>query len=161
VDLIKELHPAAILTHPYEGGHPDHDAAAFVVHAACVRVPSPPEVFEFTSYHALLTPDSDQVALEVGKFLAHTDSGEPVVLSEKARSVKESMVACFGSQLHMLRNFPLDFERYREAPTYDFTQPPHTGRLYYENFDWGVTGERWRLLAEEALRTLGAADNTP
>src|SRR5919202_1691857 len=24
-----------VLTHPYEGGHPDHDATAFAVHAAC------------------------------------------------------------------------------------------------------------------------------
>src|SRR4051794_18761189 len=26
--------PAAVFTHAYEGGHPDHDAAAFAVHAA-------------------------------------------------------------------------------------------------------------------------------
>src|SRR5436309_800068 len=30
-DLLKELHPTAVLTHAYEGGHPDHDAAAFAV----------------------------------------------------------------------------------------------------------------------------------
>ena len=70
------------------------------------------------------------------------------------------MISCFASQLHMLRNFPVDVERFRPAPAYDFTSAPHPGRLYYENFDWGVTGERWRRLAEEALRTLGAGTAT-
>lgn len=158
VDLFRELHPAIVLTHPYEGGHPDHDATAFALHAACARVPAPPTVYEFTSYHAA-EPDRDgPPAMEVARFLG--DRGETIVLSEEARDLKSRMVACFKSQLHMLRNFPLDTERFREAPAYDFTQAPHPGKLYYENFDWGVTGERWRRLAEEALRTLGAATTT-
>jgi len=46
-------------------------------------------------------------------------------------------------------------ERFRAAPVYDFTQAPHPGKLFYENFDWGMTGERWRDLAAEALNELG------
>jgi N-acetylglucosamine malate deacetylase 2 len=156
VDILRELHPAAILTHPYEGGHPDHDATAFAVHAACARVASPPEVFEFTSYHS----GADAAAMEVGQFLPNSDHGEPVVLPEESRDVKCRMISCFASQLHMLRHFPVDVERYRPAPAYDFTSAPHAGRLFYENFDWGVTGERWRRLAGEALRTLGAGTAT-
>src|SRR5436190_1784004 len=98
----------------------------------------------------------DHPAMRVGEFLPRTDHGEPVVLPEEARDVKSRMISCFASQLHMLRHFPVDVERYRPAPTYDFTSAPHTGRLFYEHFDWGVTGERWRRLAGEALRTLGA-----
>jgi len=160
VDILKELRPGAILTHPYEGGHPDYDATAFAVHAACARVPSPPDVFEFTSYHAQAGVLPDQPAMEGGRFLPNSDDGEPVILAEEARDLKCRMFSCYASQLEMLRNFPLDIERYREAPTYDFTQAPHPGKLYYENFDWGVTGERWRRLAEEALRTLGAGTAT-
>jgi len=37
-------------------------------------------------------------------------------------------------------------ERYRWAPQYDFTAPPHEGRLYYENYPWGVKGARFREL---------------
>jgi LmbE family N-acetylglucosaminyl deacetylase len=158
VDLLRELRPSVLLTHPYEGGHPDHDATAFVVHAACARVPSPPTVYEFTSYHAA-DPDRDgPPAMEVGRFLG--DVGEVVVLTDDARTLKAQMIECFASQGHMLCNFPLDTERFREAPAYDFAQAPHAGKLYYENFEWGVTGERWRHLAEEALRTLGAATTT-
>src|SRR5690606_10189913 len=32
--LIAGLEPELVLTHPYEGGHPDHDATAFATHAA-------------------------------------------------------------------------------------------------------------------------------
>jgi len=154
VDLLKELRPGALLTHPYEGGHPDHDATAFAVHAACARVDTPPEVFEFASYHAA---GPDQAVIEVGEFLEDGEKIHTLKLSDKARELKRRMIACFRSQLHMLQHWPLEAERYRAAPTYDFTRPPHEGKLYYEYFDWGVTGERWRLLAEEALRTLGAA----
>ena len=34
-DLIDEVRPEIVLTHPYEGGHSDHDATAFAVHLAC------------------------------------------------------------------------------------------------------------------------------
>jgi LmbE family N-acetylglucosaminyl deacetylase len=154
-DVLRELRPAAILTHAYEGGHPDHDATAFAVHAACARVSNPPEVFEFTGYHA--APENGGAVLEVGTFLPDLDQPETVTLSDGARTLKSDMISCFASQLHTLQNFPVEVERFREAPAYDFTQAPHPGRLYYENFDWGVTGARWRLLAEEALRTLGAS----
>src|SRR3954453_691091 len=150
VDILRELRPAAILTHAYEGGHPDHDATAFAGHAACARVPSPPDVFEFTSYHAEVGRRPDRPAMEVGRFLPESDDGEPVILPDEVRDLKLRMISCFTSQLHMLQHFPLDVERYREAPTYDFTAAPHPGKLYYENFNWGVTGDRWRRLAEEA-----------
>jgi LmbE family N-acetylglucosaminyl deacetylase len=154
VDTLKEFRPSAILTHPYEGGHPDHDATAFAVHAACARVPAPPTVFEFASYHAA---DQSEPVIEVGEFLPDGEEIDTVELSEESRNAKRRMIACFGSQEHMLRHWPIGIERFREAPAYDFTRPPHPGALYYEHFDWGVTGDRWRLLAEEALRTLGAS----
>lgn len=29
--------PEVVVTHPFEGGHPDHDSTAFAVHAVCAR----------------------------------------------------------------------------------------------------------------------------
>jgi LmbE family N-acetylglucosaminyl deacetylase len=156
VDLLRELRPAAVLTHPYEGGHPDHDATAFAVHCACARVPDPPEVYEFTSYHAAPPHPNDAAAMEVGRFLG--DHGERVELAAQWRERKSRMVNCYASQLHMLANFPIRAESYRRAPAYDFTQAPHPGKLFYENFNWGVSGLEWRHLAAEALLTLGAAN---
>jgi hypothetical protein len=67
------------------------------------------------------------------------------------------MLDCFATQRHMLCHFGVREERFRPAPAYDFTAAPHSGTLLYETFGWNWTGERWRHLAQEALRTLGAA----
>jgi hypothetical protein len=125
-------------------------------------VPAPPEVYEFASYHAAAqtvaaggTQSSSR--METGRFLPGGDPGEVIVLDETSRRRKQAMLECFKSQTAVLANFSIDEERFRPAPAYDFSSAPHAGRLYYENFPWGVTGERWRFLAAEALRTLGAA----
>src|SRR6266545_3371700 len=49
--LFREFGVRDVLTHPYEGGHPDHDAAAFAVHGACRLIDCPPRRIEFASYH--------------------------------------------------------------------------------------------------------------
>jgi N-acetylglucosamine malate deacetylase 2 len=162
--LIQKARPGVVLTHPYEGGHPDHDAAAFAVHAACARVEAPPEVYEFASYHAAAQVSVAgggvrPARIETGTFLPGTDMGETVVLDEAARSRKREMFDCFSTQLPMLEHFGVDEERFRPSPAYDFTTAPHAGTLLYESFGWPLTGERWRLLAEEALKTLGAANH--
>jgi len=160
--LMRELRPGAVLTHAYEGGHPDHDAAAFAVRAACARAPAPPDVFEFPSYHAAAqvwaagSSEARPVRMETGHFLAGTDQGETYVLNEAARERKRRMLECFPTQREMLRHFELNEERFRPAPAYDFTAAPHAGTLLYESFGWGITGDRWRLLAAKALKTLGA-----
>ncbi|HWH72568.1 MAG TPA: PIG-L family deacetylase, partial [Candidatus Sulfotelmatobacter sp.] len=58
VALAEQLHafqPEWVLTHPYEGGHPDHDATAFAVHGACQWLREQhgraPAILEMTSYH--------------------------------------------------------------------------------------------------------------
>jgi hypothetical protein len=48
----------------------------------------------------------------------------------------------------------VDVERFRRAPCYDFARAPHEGKLYYENFDWGMSGVHWRRLAQAAIATL-------
>lgn len=168
---LTSLRSAVVLTHAYEGGHPDHDAAAFAVHAACALLPTPPAIYEFPSYHQ--TPrvsgpgssapadeggpagrTTEEPKMEVGRFLLNQDSGTVFTLTAEEQDRKNLMISCYGTQLHMLRHFPLDAERFRAAPVYDFTQPPHPGKLYYEFFDWGVTGEQWRNLAGDALREL-------
>ena len=52
-ETLTQVSAKIVFTHPYEGGHPDHDATAFAVHAAQRllrrrRLPAP-EMWEFTS----------------------------------------------------------------------------------------------------------------
>jgi LmbE family N-acetylglucosaminyl deacetylase len=152
--MLRELRPALILTHPYEGGHPDHDATAFAVHAArCLLAREsvdPPPVVEMAFYHACAS------GMAVGEFLpvaAHPVA--TMLLSPTERELKYRMRDCFVTQRRILEPFPMDHERFRRAPRYRFTAAPHRGMLLYERFDWGMTGERWRALAREALDALG------
>ena len=139
----------AVITHAYEGGHPDHDATAFAVHAAAGWRP----VLEFAGYHA--GPDG---ALLTGRFLPGPAKpsrmrAAPVVvrLTEPEQARKRAMFGCFRTQAGVLAAFGTSEEKFRLAPAYDFTAPPLPGRLNYEHWGWSMTGMRWRELAREAL----------
>jgi N-acetylglucosamine malate deacetylase 2 len=153
------LRPEIVLTHAYEGGHPDHDAAAFAVHAACALVErgggQAPAIVEITGYHMAT---GTVVKSEFMDF-----PGSPVTtlaLGEHERALKRRLIECFATQSRLLADFRIDVERFRPAPAYDFTRPPHAGRLFYEHFDWGVDGARWRALAGEALAALEIASRS-
>jgi LmbE family N-acetylglucosaminyl deacetylase len=152
--IFMALKPGICITHPYEGGHPDHDSACFSVHAALkilrkkeIQVPI---VFEFCSYHA-----DSQGKMVTFDFLPYESSSiSKVLLSPAREKQKIKMFDSFVTQKNVLQNFPSHIECFREAPEYDFLKPPHEGKLYYEYYDWGMQEELWRSLAEEALKRL-------
>ena len=135
-DVLAKIRPAVVLTQPYEGGHPDHDSTAFALHRAWAG-----PIFEMTAYHARAG------ALETGVFLPNGDTPAVNILREQDAARKQQMLACFTSQSSILQNFPVVPEQFRRAPRYDFTLPPHSGKLHYEALPWGITGTRWRQLA--------------
>jgi LmbE family N-acetylglucosaminyl deacetylase len=143
----------AVLTHPYEGGHPDHDATAFGVHAAAAwlhgRGALPPCIVEMSSYH------QGAEGLRPGSFLPAADIPvTTVALTPEEQQRKRELFACFASQRETLQYFPLAAESFRVAPAYDFTQPPHAGPLFYEGQPWGMTGAQFRLNAAQAMAEL-------
>lgn len=154
-ELFVEIGVETVLTQAYEGGHPDHDAVAFAVHQACTLIEveglPAPAIVEMTSYHE---QDGDFV---FGEFIPKPERAEAVVeLTEAEFIFKECLVNCYVTQQHLLERIPMEFERFRFAPDYDFTQPPQPGPPLYERFPWGMTGDHWRELARAALAELGA-----
>lgn len=137
--LVHDLRSSdAVVTHPYENGHPDHDSAAVAVALACERLGDlAPGQFEFASYH-------------LGKagrvFGAFWPGGEELVLNLSPQELgrKRNALAAYSSQTAILAEFPLTPERYRRAPDYDFTAPAAPGRALYDEFGWDITSERWR-----------------
>ncbi len=127
----------AILTHAYEGGHPDHDATC----AAVQRAAAGREIVEFPAYHA--APDG---SLVTARFLPGPNP-VTIALTPAERSQKQAMIACFTTQAGFLTRFATAQEQFRHAPKYDFSQPPHPGRLNYEYWGWPLTGARFRTLA--------------
>ncbi len=150
---LQQEAPEAIFVQPYEGGHPDHDAVAFVVQAAGRLIASdgrsPPVIIEMTAYHA------DGPGLATGTFLPADRPVTTIELDSADRLRKRGMIDRFTSQHDLLAGFASEVERFREAPDYDFLRPPHLGELHYERLGWGITGEIWRRHAQGALEALG------
>lgn len=156
---IEQIAPQRIVTHAYEGGDPDHDAAAFAVAAARALLdaggghPVPP-CFEMALYHGAAG------RMVTGDFVPPDLGAHPEVTRELCADqldTKRSMLRCFISQADVLRPFfSLRHERYRPAPRYDFSRPPHAGPLLYERTQLGAgpTGALWRELAGSAARQL-------
>ncbi len=151
---LARFRPGCVITHPYEGGHPDHDAVCFITQMACRRLDPIPAILEMTSYHAGWSGE-----LIVGGFLGDPPAAA-IALSAEERARKRAMIDCYATQRETLAPFPLEREAFRVAPAYDFSQPPHPGTLWYERHaafaPTGMTGARWRELAREALAACGA-----
>jgi LmbE family N-acetylglucosaminyl deacetylase len=159
-DRLGTVRPEVVITHPYEGGHPDHDATAFATHAAIRLLKeqglAAPVLVEMASYH------NGPAGIVVGEFLPcppGADDGahapRVIPLAEPDRAFKRRLLARYVTQQETLRYFSVEVERFRLAPSYDFTRPPHEGQLFYECFPWGMSGRRFIALARQAQDALG------
>ena len=141
----------AVVTHPYEYGHPDHDTAALAVWLACERLRRgggmAPERYEFASYHVRAG----------GPVLAEfwpdpASPGTELRLSESELARKRAAVDCFDTQKALGGRFPLTPERVRRAPDYDFAAPAPPGEAVYDRWGLDMTSAEWRRLADEVLQ---------
>ncbi len=112
-----------VLTHPFEGGHIDHDACAFSVWQACGRLSrshgAAPDRVEFSDYH------SRRGKVRAGEFWeAFGCPALRIDLSPDAIARRIAAFACHRSQEQNLRYFYLTRESFRIAPDYDFEAPP-------------------------------------
>lgn len=151
-DIFDERGITVAVTHAYEGGHPDHDAVAFAVHAAAMVRASTVgvDIIEMPFYR---TGVGGGVAQQFEPREGVTEIEVP--LDPGQQSLKRRMMAAHVTQLSVLAGFAADVERFRVAPAYDFTALPNGGRLLYEGHNWGITGSRWQQLANEAQAALG------
>jgi LmbE family N-acetylglucosaminyl deacetylase len=151
--FLQESGADIVLTHPYEGGHPDHDATAFATHAALrlmkVNGFRPPVLFEMA-----LHPDQDFKA-RLPEFLSGCErETTTLLLDERAADLKQRMFDSLETQRESLEASPLGPERFCQHSNYDFSLPPETGKLFYENFDWAPRSAEWQKLAAQALSIL-------
>lgn len=158
-ELARRLEPLVaradvVLTHAFEGGHPDHDASAYAVHAAArlARVQGHrPGIVEMPFYHAGPEGWIRQ------HFLPHPDAGPEILLelSEAEQRLKQHMAEAHRSQAAVLADFALGTERFRVAPGYCFAVLPNQGRLLYERHGWNLTGPQWLDCVAKADADLG------
>lgn len=150
--IIRQHRPLVVFTHPFEGGHPDHDSCAFAVHHALDLLPAElqPVVIESPFYHA------GAGRAEAGTFLPSKPPAPTLEfrLSPEEILRKRELLALFTSQRETLSGFPVEYERFRIAPAYDFRTPPHTPPVLYDNYPWGTTSQEFARLAREAETSL-------
>ena len=134
-DMIVLQRPDAILAPAYEGGHPDHDACNFI--AAVVGREYQIPVWEVplyqrepgeTQFQRFVRPRGNEVLLDI--------SGEEL---ERKLAMWDSYV----SQRTVLTQFVPELEIFRPLAAYDYSSPPHEGKLVYEAWGWPIRG--WEL----------------
>ena len=151
--FLMQTTPDIVLTNPYEGGDPDHDATAFATHASLRLMREkgfePPSVFEIAMYP---TPDGNKRVLD---FLP-SEAAEvtTLLLDKKARDLKRQMFDCFKSRPDLHRENSFGRERFRKPPRYNFAAPPNGGKLNYERVAPGVNCDEWQHLVRKAWSEL-------
>ncbi|MEO7971104.1 MAG: PIG-L family deacetylase [bacterium] len=151
--FLQQSAPDIVVTHPYEGGHPDHDATAFATHAALRLMKlnglKPPVLFEMGLH------PSEDFKTKVPDFLSSTErETTTLLLDDRAKELKQRMFACFETQRESLDASPIGPEKFRQPLAYDFTSPPQAGKLHYEKFDWAPTRQEWQSRACDAWANL-------
>jgi len=158
--LQVQLHGVrAVITHAYEGGHPDHDACAFAVQYATRRLTEsgiePPRRMEFTSYFSL------KERLHAGSFWPDKHNpGYVARLTRDQRRRKTEALKAFKTQQWILKVFGVRREMYRYAPHYDFRSLAPPGAWLYDANGWPITGHDWLRHAGRALDQLESSDPT-
>jgi N-acetylglucosamine malate deacetylase 2 len=143
----------AVITHAYEGGHPDHDACAFAVQYATRRLAEsgikPLQRMEFASYFSL------KQRLHAGSFWPDQHNpGYIARLTRNQRRLKKEALKTFTTQQSVLKPFGVRREMYRHAPYYDFRSPAPPGTWLYDANEWPITGRDWLGHAGRALDQL-------
>lgn len=132
---VERFRPQALLTHAYEGGHPDHDACCFVASVVAQQCGLP--IWEMPLYAR------DGNGNVVQQQFLHPVGGEVTIEASPAEQQrKQRMLEAYRSQREVVSAFDISIERLRPLRRYDFTKPPHEGKLNYEEWGWEMTGEQ-------------------
>lgn len=152
--VIHEHSPDLVITHPYEGGHPDHDATCFATHHALWLLeqdgePVPTHV-EMTSYFCRY---GERV---VSEFAQGLDGAVSLLLEDADRVWKKELYGCFESQKDLLNSFPMEVERFRLVTGYDFSQLPQVPEIFYDRHELGTRSYQWLKLSRAAIKKIKA-----
>lgn len=155
-ELILTRRITTVVTHAYEGGHPDHDAVAVAVATAVRALGQRGVAVETIAFPLYRLGERGPV----GRSFPTTGMDRPdhVVtrhLSESERATKRAMSACFETQADIVARFAIDVELF--APVRVPPRPataPNGGAVLYEGFGWGLTWRDWSRAAHAALWAL-------
>jgi LmbE family N-acetylglucosaminyl deacetylase len=152
-DFFHEKSIEVVVTHAFEGGHADHDATAFAVHAAialrrrlhavnCDIVEMPFYYWKNGVFTAQRFVEQDgEVQVEI-----HLDA--------EAIEFKRTMLLAYESQADVIRNFAHNVERFRVATQRDFSRQPGGSDCGYYRITPMINFDKWVKLASTAATEL-------
>ena len=122
--LIKNWKIDTVFCPAYEGGHQDHDVSNFI----CSRLRNNYKVFEYAEYNF------SKGKINCNEFVKPTNDEVTIKLSEKEKREKMKLLEIYNSEKGNLDYVKLDKECYRKLYDYDYSKPPHPGKLFYRRF---------------------------
>ncbi|HEX2714461.1 MAG TPA: PIG-L family deacetylase [Candidatus Acidoferrales bacterium] len=125
-EVIRDLCFDTLWTPAYEGGHQDHDVANFLASTLRNLV----DIWEFSEYN------SHQGRICSNEFLAPTGTEREIVLDPAERKRKRQLLTVYESERRNLTHVRTEREVFRPLANYDYSRPPHSGKLFYQRFQW-------------------------
>jgi LmbE family N-acetylglucosaminyl deacetylase len=123
---LRRLDAEMLWAPAYEGGHQDHDVANFI--ASCLR--NEARVWEFGEYNFSGGRIHSQEFVEV-------DGAErKLQLTVEEQQLKRRALRLYASEVGNLGFVRMEEERFRPLAAYDYSAPPHPGKLFYQRFQW-------------------------
>lgn len=123
---IDRLRPGVLWAPAYEGGHQDHDSANFLSSRLGGRVP----LWEFAEY----TFAGGRIGSQ--SFVDARGAETVIALTDEEQALKRSLLRAYAPEKDNLGYVQCEREAFRPLADYDYTRPPHPGKLFYERFQW-------------------------
>ena len=124
--FLVELEIDVVWVPAYEGGHSDHDSANVLASTILALL----SVFEFAEYNFSNGKVSSQ------KFISENGSEMAITLNAEEVAEKQRLLSLYPSETGNLSYVQQAREVIRPLKTYDYSKPPHAGRMFYQRFQW-------------------------
>jgi LmbE family N-acetylglucosaminyl deacetylase len=126
IQTIRRLNIDLLWVPAYEGAHQDHDTANFLAHTLAEYA----TIWEFSEYHYFNGKVKSQ------DFFSQNGSERLIVLDQSEQKSKRKSLSLYSSERGNLRHIGTSQEIFRPLADYDYTRPPHHGKLFYQRFQW-------------------------
>lgn len=137
--LLADRGKGVVLSPPFEGGHPDHDALNCICSAVALRQDLP--FWEYVGYHWR------DASLHCQAFFPPTMTDCWLDLSEEEVSLKRTALDLYASQkVHALKHMRADIEGFRRPANHTHTLPAE--QAYYEVWGSGISAAEVRAACE-------------
>lgn len=150
--VLNRLSPDVVLVPAYEGGHPDHDVCSFlgnllnkVLHV---------DVWEMPLYHRSMNG-----SLVCRRFRNQSGEETSLVMSLAEVKRRKQMMKHYISQWDLPDYITTPIEYFRPQVAYDYLQPPHSGLLNYQVWQWPISPIDLCNAFGETLRKLNISQN--